>query len=194
MKRIRIGNDIALQWRVLLKGGEPYNLEGKNLFLCYTALSGVTEVKDFSVNENTLTWTFLGKDQKVTGAYTLTLVENKGEKGMLTVDVCEPFRLVDRSCMADDGNTCGNVSVESVEVESSIDMTKIKPVIPEIGENGNWWIEGKDTGVRAEGRDGTFAYPTFSIDPNTGILKASAPDFYQGDELFVKDGYLTMKI
>ena len=172
MKRIRIGNDITLLWKVLLKGGEPYNLEGKNLFLCYTTLSGVTEVKDFSVNENTLTWTFLGKDQKVTGAYTLTLVENKGEKGMLTVDVCEPFRLVDRSCMADDGNTCGNVSVESVEVESSIDMTKIKPVIPEIGENGNWWIEGKDTGKPARGEKGEdFTFEDFTPEQIADLKK-----------------------
>lgn len=26
--------------------------------------------------------------------------------------------------------------------------------VPYIGENGNWWIDGKDTGVKAEGQDG----------------------------------------
>ena len=195
MKSIRIGNDIAVQWRVMLKGGEAYNLEGKSLTLYISTLGGTKEVNEFAVNGNVLTWVFRGREQRHTGACTLTLIENRGQDGMLTVDVCEPFKLVSRSCMTDNGNTCGNISVETVEVESSIDITKIKPIIPEIGDNGNWWIEGKDTGVRAEGRDGTFAYPIFSIDPNTGILKAVAPYFYEGDEFMINnEGYLTMKI
>lgn len=28
------------------------------------------------------------------------------------------------------------------------------PVIPVIGDNGNWWVNGKDTGVRAQGQQG----------------------------------------
>lgn len=194
MRSIRIGNDIAIQWKLNLAGGEPYNLEGKDLKLIVTTITRANEVKGFSVSGNVLTWVFYGKDQTTTGPHTLTLIENQGKEGMVTVDVCSPFKLVSRSCVSDGGG-CGNVSIESLALESTIDLSKIKPVIPVIGDNGNWIVDGVDTGVRAEGRDGTFAYPKFYINPDTGILKAVDPDYYQGDEFKIDaDGYLKMII
>lgn len=193
MKSIRIGNDFTVFWKISLKDGKPYNLEEKRLMLLLSYLQGTEQVYDFAVKENTLAFTFAGKDQRCTGVYRLVLVENNDEKGMVTIDTCEAFRLVSSSC-TEGGTGCSNVDISSVELSSVIDLAMVRPIIPEI-KNGNWWIEGKDTGVRAEGRDGTFAYPIFSIDPNTGILKTVAPYFYEGDEFMINnEGYLTMKI
>lgn len=37
----------------------------------------------------------------------------------------------------------------------NLDNTTKEMLTPKIGENGNWWIGGKDTGQKAEGEDGT---------------------------------------
>ena len=40
----------------------------------------------------------------------------------------------------------------------NLDNTTKEMLTPKIGENGNWWIGGKDTGQKAEGEDGTSPY------------------------------------
>lgn len=44
-------------------------------------------------------------------------------------------------------------------------LGNIKSFTPTIGANGNWWIGGKDTGVRAEGRDGSGGYTFTATNP-----------------------------
>lgn len=126
MKKIRIGNDIRISWSITNKNdGSPYNLEGKNLKL-YFGTYGVNEVQtEFTVSANVISWTFYGKDQKKPGDYHLTLVENQGDKGMVTVDACNPFGLVPTSCMVGGESSCGNVSIETVEIQSEIDVQQI---------------------------------------------------------------------
>ena len=68
---------------------------------------------------------------------------------------------------------------------------------PYIGENGNWWVGGKDTGKPSKGEDGetgTFAYPVFTVDPKTGVLTVREPFFMDDDDIKLEDGYLVMKI
>ena len=61
-------------------------------------------------------------------------------------------------------------------------------VIPEIGENGNWYINGVDTGIRAEGNDGKDGTDGFSpmITENAGNSDAT----YRLD-IITKDGTIT---
>lgn len=61
-------------------------------------------------------------------------------------------------------------------------------VIPEIGENGNWYINGVDTGIRAEGIDGKDGTDGFSpmITENAGNSDAT----YRLD-IITKDGTIT---
>ena len=40
----------------------------------------------------------------------------------------------------------------------NLDNTTKEMLTPKIGENGNWWIGGKDTGQKAEGEDGNSPY------------------------------------
>lgn len=163
MKKIRLGNDIQFNWSLLNSEGEPYNIEGADLRITYTTFRGVTEVTDFSVSGNVVSWTFKGKDQKVLGDYIITLQKNAGEDGMITIDKCSAFRLVARSCDTGGEDTCSHLKVETVELQSEVDGVIVDPVIPEIGENGNWFVNGKDTGKPSKGEDGkAFTYADFT--------------------------------
>ena len=91
---------------------------------------------EFRVNENTLQWRYVG-DEIWLNLYDLTAL--KGADGRDGADGINGKDRVDGKDGADglngadgkDGNT------------------------PFIGENGNWWIGTNDTGVKAEGKDGS---------------------------------------
>jgi len=117
---IRIGNTFNIKFAIT-KAGEPYDLNGKDLILIMTNKVKRSEivVEEYTIigdNNNVLYWTFEGKDQIDRGQYILTLYENHGQLDMMTVDCCDAFNLVARSCEEDGQSTCGNVEVEVVEV------------------------------------------------------------------------------
>lgn len=107
MEKIRKGNDIEILWAIYAGQGvneAPYDLTGRNLKLYIKNQFGRTEVSDYKIDGHIIGFTFFGKDQKHSGDYTITLVENEGSEGMHTVDECDAFRLVNCSCEADSDN------------------------------------------------------------------------------------------
>lgn len=152
MEKIRIGNDISVTWGVM-NSGEPYDLSGKDLKLYLSSPNRIRiEIRDFQVDGNVISFVFYGKDQKATGIYSCTLVENEGQKRMLTVDSCNVFQLVDWSCRAVSDSSA------AIDLQSDILVNVVHPIIPEIGENGHWWIDGEDTGKPAYMEAGMSAY------------------------------------
>lgn len=143
MVKLRIGNDISVAWNVRIAGA-GYFLEGKDLKLYITSPSRVrTEVTDFSVSGSLVCFIFHGEDQHEPGIYTLTLIENKGVSGMLTFDCCDALQLVEWSCLAGD-----NIPDE-LTLESDAVVSLVHPIVPTIGENGHWFVDGVDTGKPA---------------------------------------------
>ena len=110
--RIRIGNDIPIRWTVT-RCGEPEDFTGRTLKLLMRTAYSETEVTDFAVDGNVISWTFRGSEQKTTGGYTFTLIENAGRDDMNTVDACDALKLVPCSC----SESCEE------EVEISTDIT-----------------------------------------------------------------------
>lgn len=119
MENIRIGNDINIEWAIF-RDGEPESLDGKNISVFMTNGYRKVVVKDPNIRDNVIQFTYLGKDQEHNGVYTLTLIENKGEEGMYTVDACEAFRLVPRSCAVGGNAGCGNIKVNTVRLTGDI--------------------------------------------------------------------------
>lgn len=119
MENIRIGNDINIEWTIL-RDGNPEPLKGKSLSVFMTNGYRKISVEDFHTRDNVIAFTFLGKDQEYSGVYMLTLVENLGEEGMYTVDACDAFRIVPRSCVVDEGMGCGNIKVDTVRLTGDI--------------------------------------------------------------------------
>ena len=101
MDNIRLGNTFEVSWAINQFNGTetvPYDLAGKDLTLILANALSKVRVEKFSVIGNIISFTFEGKDQRHAGKYSLILIENNGVDGMHIVDVCDAFRLVNRSC------------------------------------------------------------------------------------------------
>ena len=117
---IRIQNDFTVQWGIFLKteeGREEYNLEGKELILRLQNPYRTENLTNFTVRGNVIEWTFLGKDQKALGPYTLILVENQGKQGMVSIDKVNAFTLVAHT-EEETGNDEGAVKIRTINLES----------------------------------------------------------------------------
>lgn len=110
MKKIRIGNDIVIKWRVTING-EEVNLEGLDLSLYISTTYQPRKQIAFTVAGNEITATFKGVEQKVTGVYRLTLYRNEGENAQSILDACDAFELVSCSCLTVDA-AFGGAEVE----------------------------------------------------------------------------------
>jgi hypothetical protein len=145
MRKIRIGNTVDIRWEIFDGEGEnkvPHDLTGKNLTIYLNSAFGMEKVEDFTTDGNMILFSFEGKDQRYAGIYRLTLIENDGEDNMHTIDDYA-FELVRCSCAEDDALDGFD---KTVSISSQLNAIKIYPVIPVIGDNGNWFVEGKDTG------------------------------------------------
>lgn len=164
MKKIRIGNNVAFTWNINVSG-EPYDLTGKQLSLYISTPGSVTKLTDFSVSGNSVSGIFYGTSQKISGIYSLTLVENEAGAGMITIDRCNAFQLVPWSCLE------GCSPDGELTLESDAAFCRVNPVIPVIGENGNWWVAGEDTGKPAFIEAGMSAYDLAVLHGFTGTVQ-----------------------
>lgn len=126
MEAIRIGNDINIEWTIF-RDGKPESLDGKNISVFMTNGYKKMAVKDLHFRDNVIRFTYLGKDQDYNGVYTLTLIENKGKEGMYTVDACDAFRLIPRSCSVGGDTGCGSVKVTTVRLTGDISVPAVGP-------------------------------------------------------------------
>lgn len=154
MERFRIGHDLTVLWAINNNDGTPYDLGGKDVRLYVTSPRGRQRV-DITVQGNVVAWDFLSRDQRYLGDYSLTIeVYTSADKRAIKKDIIEAFSLVSNSCLecTDEGDANINEGGE-ITLSSSLDIYRISPIIPQIGENGNWFVDGVDTGKPAKGAD-----------------------------------------
>lgn len=127
-RSIRLGKDFNVRWsihRVMDGERRPYELAGKELVLQYRRPNGTLhEAKEWRFDGNIIIWTFRGRDQRAPGLYGLILTENGGKDGMVTVDTCRAFNLVEHSCEETDGSG-GDIVIEDVVLESEVAFAPI---------------------------------------------------------------------
>lgn len=126
MERIRIGNDIELRWKIYTTDAEgvssPYDLTGKSLEVSlFNAFADGEVPLDFTTQENEITAIYRGKDQKVTGRYSIILRENNGADGMKTVDEHDAFELVCRT-MDESRNDDGDVKCYHLSFQGTLSL------------------------------------------------------------------------
>ena len=190
MERIRIGNDIELRWKIYTTDAEgvssPYDLTGKSLEVSiFNAFADGELPLDFTTKENEITAIYRGKDQKVTGRYSIILRENNGADGMKTVDEHDAFELVCRTMdesINDDGDVkCYHLSFQS-SLGGSIDLSSYAKK-----EDVDAALEGKqDTisdldAIRQGAQKGSTALqsesdPVYLADKPKLALKVEIPD------------------
>jgi hypothetical protein len=138
MKKVKIGNDIAVTWS-LFKEGEPYSLEGLDLTLYLSHAFGRNKIVPDAVRENNISWTFSGKDQVHTGKYSLEVVINEGQDGMASTDYVDFVQLTQNTpCY--EGEDEENVITENIELASSIAFAPV--IIKEGGSIDPELLEG----------------------------------------------------
>lgn len=124
MLKKRIGNDISFTWRIYRKESDdvvPETFEGKEVIVeLISPRQRPAEIENISISAGVVGFVFKGKKQRVPGSYTAVLLENKGEDGMVTLDVVDAVTLVPHSYMEEDGDEGDVISATSVELESSI--------------------------------------------------------------------------
>ena len=157
MEKIRKGNDITVLWKIYAVSGgteKPYDLSGRNLTLYLRSPFGKEKVQSYSIETNTIRFTFYGKDQVHTGEYTLTLVENEGRENMQTVDECKAFALVLCSCDAG-GDKESKVEVTTLELRTQM---QVGPVGPK-GDKGDKGEQGPVGPQGPQGEQGPQGIP-----------------------------------
>lgn len=118
MKNIRIGKDITVRWPILTNA-EPLSLAGRDLTLFAKAPSCDSTQLDFKCEANVAVFTICGVDQRHIGVYGFTLWENWGKPGQTAVDCCDAFRLVSTTCKEDNEIPSGNLTAETINLESA---------------------------------------------------------------------------
>lgn len=128
MKRIRIGNDVRIEW-TLLRNGEAESLAGRDVTVSLVHdMSRAVVPFEWACSGNKVVGTFRGKDQEKAGRYSLVFVENAGRPDMHTLDRAEVLALVDRSWKTDgdDGDEgCERLTVgETVELSDDLEFAR----------------------------------------------------------------------
>lgn len=120
----RIGNDITFSWHIYRKDGDtqvPESFSGKDVEIkLISPLQRPVTIEDVSIATGVVTFTFRGKYQVTLGNYVAVLLENKGENGMVTLDVVNAVTLVPHSYMEEDGDEGDVIEATSVELTSTI--------------------------------------------------------------------------
>ena len=119
MKDIRIGNDIKIAWS-LFNEGVAFPLEDLNLHVYLKDKFGRREIDGILISGNKIEWTFYGREQRRTGVYSLELVINEGEDGMITTDACQFVNLVPCTCKISGADDKG-VRTETIELTSTLE-------------------------------------------------------------------------
>lgn len=127
MKKIRIGKDININWQIKIDGQSrelsAYNL---SLFLHHDAVA-LRMPLDFETDGDTIISSVLGKDQKHTGFYRLTLWLNKGLANQSVLDNSNAFCLVPRTEL-EGGEDDTNLNTEILNLTGDLSTDPIKKI------------------------------------------------------------------
>lgn len=127
MKRLRIGKDFGLSWKIKAKNvGEntPYTPSSDSLLLLVTPYNKV-KAEGATFDGDKVRWIFRGKDQKYPGVYGLELVENQGKNGMITIDTCEGFELVEHTC-EETGHDGESLIFDTLEFITDVELNALR--------------------------------------------------------------------
>ena len=124
----RIGNDIPIEVSVT-RNGQPEDLSAlASLSVQIKSAYGHVLPFDYLTDGNVIKGVFWGKDQTDTGKYLIELVENRGIKGMASLDA-ELVTLVDRTSKeadADDTGLCVSFDIQPEGINMSATITAAK--------------------------------------------------------------------
>lgn len=174
MARYRIENDMTILWSINDRNGAALPLNDKEVHLYYTCERGRYEADIEIQDGNVVIWHFLGRQQRALGDYTLTLeiLQSNGKRS-IKKDICNAFTLVGKECEEKYGKGEAYINEGGeITLVSDLDIYRISPVIPYVGEDGYWWVDGVKTPWYSRGPKGEVvdaAYLDFEIDDGMNL-------------------------
>lgn len=195
MERRRIGRDLVLKIAIRLKTGEyldPVEVEDLEVSFWHLYYKEIRMSTEYTISDGLIMAVIPSSFQTRAGKYAVTVEYNKNGVRQIA-DECPAVELIPITTRP------AYIPENTVDIGLFVDVCKdgTDGATPYIGDNGNWWIRGEDTGKPSKGTDGksgTLSYPTFRIDPATGKMYVRAPFYYTGDEFKLINGYLVMKL
>ena len=179
----RIGNDITFTWHIYRKDGEsqvPESFAGKEVEVkLISPLQRPVTIEDVSIATGVVTFTFRGKHQVTLGNYVAVLLENKGEDGMVTIDVVSAVSLVAHSYMEEDGDDGDVIEATSVELTSTISAGGGGGMVQQQAD----WAQTDDTAV-----------DYIKNKPDLGLYVPKTDNDGHGNKSFYGQGNITLTL
>lgn len=199
MARYRIENDMTILWSINDRTGAALPLNDKEVHLYYTCERGRYEADIEIQDGNVVIWHFLGRQQRALGDYTLTLeiLQSNGKRS-IKKDICNAFTLVGKECEEKYGKGKAYINEGGeITLVTDLDIYRISPIIPYVGEDGYWRVDDQKTPWYSRGPKGEVtdvAYLDFEIDDEMNLNLT----FISGNEdmnlkfTLGEDGHLTL--
>lgn len=134
MKKIRIGKDFAVRWRIFVNRGEMQlqDLDKEKMSLVLVSpKKNRLQIRQFKLDGNLLSFRVYGWEMKSNcltwslGTYSLELTVNANDVGQSIVDCCNAFNLVGHSC-----EECGDS--QDIEIATVLDLESSDLTLPYI--------------------------------------------------------------
>lgn len=189
---------MTILWSINDRNGTALPLDDKEVHLYYTNNRGRFEADIEIQDGNVVVWHFLSREQRVLGSYTLTLEIFSNEKRAIKKDLCNAFVLVGKQCEENyDSADAYIYEGGEISLATDLDIYRISPIIPVVGENNNWWVDGSDTGKPARGEKGDVidaAYMEFEVEEDMSLYLSflSTNDQLELEFNINEEGYLTV--
>ena len=174
MARYRIENDMTILWSINDRNGAALPLNDKEVHLYYTCERGRYEADIEIQDGNVVIWHFYGRQQRTLGDYTLTLeiLQSNGKRS-IKKDLCKAFTLVGKECEEKYGKGEAHINEGGeITLVTDLDIYRISPIIPYVGEDGYWWVDDQKTPWYSRGPKGEVtdvAYLDFEIDDEMNL-------------------------
>ncbi len=160
------GTDLTIVLNIVDSNSEQYRLDDKTVRVYLLNPRGKMPVCDYEVTDNVISFIYPGREQSVCGIYGIQLIVETGNRRRMTINVPHAFMIEEYECEIGTDSAEGLIEGNRLEITSVVNIYKIQPLIPEVGENGNWWVDGKDTGKPSVGQGGGGSSPF----PVTGLF------------------------
>ena len=154
MEKFRIGNDLTVFWAILDDDSQPYDLSGRTVKIFLTHPRGRMEItEDVNIQGNVISWLFRGRQQRYLGVYKLTVeIFSSPSTRVLRRDIDQAFSLVSATLYVEESNGRPQINeTGKLTLSTVLEVYQIMPIVPQVGPNGNWWVDGVDTGKPSTG-------------------------------------------
>jgi len=159
-----IGATIQLNWTLNSIAGEAFSLSGHTYQLHISCGNENAIATGVTHSGNVLTWTFRPSAAWKRGAYTLWLDVYANGTKIVTVTYPNAFHIVSRTA-SDVQSVAVQTGSATLNLVSSLDFYRFAPVVPVVGEDGYWYVNGQK--VIDENEEYVLSSHTVEYDPTT---------------------------